>query len=33
LKPNQICATFQRIFRLNMRQHSMTHKVLTKINK
>jgi hypothetical protein len=24
-KPNQICATIQRIFRLNMMQHSMTH--------
>jgi hypothetical protein len=24
-KPNQTCATIQRIFRLNMMQHSMTH--------
>jgi hypothetical protein len=24
-KPNQICATIQRIFRLNMMQHFMTH--------
>jgi hypothetical protein len=24
-KPNQICTTIQRIFRLNMMQHSMTH--------
>jgi hypothetical protein len=24
-KPHQICATIQRIFRLNMMQHSMTH--------
>jgi hypothetical protein len=28
----QTCATIQRIFKLNMMQHFMTHNVLAKIN-